>query len=121
MDISVSAIHSGIEEMEKDAIFRRFRNGKLRCLVTTDSILFRGINFPQVNLVINFEMPNIYNKREQYYIQRIGKVSHFSRQGVVINFELFDSNFIEEIEMEYDIKIKELPENLEELNKEICL
>ncbi|GAA5863826.1 hypothetical protein JCM8547_006077 [Rhodosporidiobolus lusitaniae] len=49
--------------------------------ITTD-LLARGIDFQQVSLVINYDLPS---SRENY-IHRIGRGDRFGRKGVAINF-----------------------------------
>jgi superfamily II DNA/RNA helicase len=60
-----------------------FREGKTRLLLTTD-ILARGIDIPEVNLVVNYDLP--WNP--QRIEQRIGRCHRYGQKHdvVVINF-----------------------------------
>ena len=78
---TVSAIHGDMPQKERDAIMGEFRGGATRVLITTD-ILGRGIDVPQVSLVINYDLPN----NRELYIHRIGRGGRFGRKGVAINF-----------------------------------
>jgi translation initiation factor 4A len=60
---------------------KQFREGAVRVLITTD-ILARGIDVQQVELVINYELP----QRKEQYIHRIGRAGRFGRKGTAINF-----------------------------------
>lgn len=41
---------------ERDEIMQNFREGKAKVLISTD-VLSRGIDVPEVNLVINYDIP----------------------------------------------------------------
>ena len=83
--------------MKRDTIMKEFRTGAIRCLITTE--LARGIDIPQVGLVVNYELPI---KKEQY-VNRIRNACRFGRKGVVINLTLpNDAKFIKEVEDHFD-------------------
>ncbi len=46
---------------------KEFRTGSTRLLITTD-LLARGIDLPQVSIVINYDLPN----NRENYIHRYG-------------------------------------------------
>lgn len=52
----VSCIHGSLEQEERNAVMKEFREGASRILISTD-LLARGIDVHQVGLVINFELP----------------------------------------------------------------
>lgn len=58
-----------------------FRTGSTRVLISTD-LLARGIDVQQVNLVINYDLPNNFES----YLHRIGRSGRFGRKGTAINF-----------------------------------
>lgn len=76
-------MHGQMKQEERDAIMREFKSGSTRVLVTTD-LLSRGIDVQQVNLTINYDLP----QRKQTYIHRIGRAGRFGRKGAAINFVL---------------------------------
>lgn len=51
-----------MEQKDRDLIMKEFRTGSSRTLIATD-LLSRGIDVQQVNLVINYDLPN---NRENY-------------------------------------------------------
>ncbi|PHJ14814.1 dead deah box helicase domain-containing protein, partial [Cystoisospora suis] len=59
---------------ERKKIFQDFRSDKFSVLVAT-SLVARGLDFPSVNLVINFDMPPDIEQ----YIHRIGRTGRIGR------------------------------------------
>merc|ERR1711972_758670 len=55
-DFTVSTMHSGLDQTERDLIMREFRSGSSRVLISTD-LLARGIDVQQVSLVMNYDLP----------------------------------------------------------------
>ncbi len=51
-----------MEQKDRNIIMKEFRSGSSRILIATD-LLARGIDVQQVNLVINYDLPN---DRENY-------------------------------------------------------
>jgi len=80
-DFPVSAIHSDLDQRQRDAIMDEFRTGSTRVLITTD-LLARGIDIQQISVVINFDIPT----NRENYIHRIGRSGRYGRKGVAINF-----------------------------------
>ena len=68
---------------------------------------FHG-SFPQVSLVINYDLPN----NRELYIHRIGRSGRFGRKGVSINFVKNDDiRILRDIEQYYSTQIDEMPMN----------
>ena len=97
-----------MSQEDRNVIVNEFRDGKTRLLLTTD-LLSRGIDIPQVNLVINYDLP--INK--ETYIHRIGRSGRYGRKGVSINLVTDrDINYMKDIETFYETKIEEMPHNI---------
>ena len=95
-------------------VMNEFRSGSSRILISTD-LLARGIDVQQVSLVINYDMPQGVEGRDNY-IHRIGRSGRFGRKGVAINFLRYDDiNMMRDIETFYSTQIEELPENINNL------
>jgi len=110
-DFSVSAMHSDLDQRERDIVMREFRSGSSRVLISTD-VLARGIDVQQVSLVINLDLPT---KRENY-IHRIGRSGRFGRKGVAINFITPpDVRYMRDIEQFYHTQIDEMPDTVRDL------
>ena len=107
-DFAVSAIHGGMEQIERDKVMQQFRTGQTRALVSTD-LLARGIDVQQITLVINFELP----RSNENYLHRIGRSGRYGRKGVAINIcDTDDMAKIRQIERMYKTEISELPADI---------
>lgn len=110
-DFTVSAIHSDMEQTQREVIMKEFRSGSSRVLIATD-LLARGIDVQQVSLVINYDLPT----NKENYIHRIGRGGRFGRKGVAINFVTAeDTRIVREIEQFYSTQILEMPMNVADL------
>lgn len=107
----ITVIHASMLQQERNNIMAEFRDGTTRLLLTTD-LLSRGIDIPQVNMVINYDMPN----NKETYIHRIGRCGRFNKKGVAISLvKMKDNNdykLINMLKYTYDIDISELPPNI---------
>jgi translation initiation factor 4A len=111
LDFTVSAIHAGLTQVERDNIMKQFRLGATRVLIATD-LLARGIDVQQITLVINFEIPRDREK----YLHRIGRSGRYGRKGVAINIcDFGEMRQIQDLERHYQTKIAELPANIGEV------
>jgi superfamily II DNA/RNA helicase len=81
-NFSSISINSDNTSIERITILRNFKQGKYKCLVTTD-LLSRGIDIQQLSFVINYELPNKNNLSS--YIHRIGRSGRYGKKGLSIN------------------------------------
>merc|ERR1719386_246931 len=110
-NFTVSNIHGEMKQEERDAIMNEFRAGNSRVLIATD-LWARGLDVPQVSLVINYDLPNI----RENYINRIGRSGRFGRKGVAINLTRKDDiRILRDIEQYYSAQIDEMPMTLNEV------
>ena len=101
----VKKIHGKMPESERKEIFKQFKNGGARVLITSD-LFARGIDVQQVNIVINFDIP----KSEHTYLHRIGRSGRWGRKGIAINFQSkHDISKLKRIEDYYSTQIEEMP------------
>jgi superfamily II DNA/RNA helicase len=112
-NFEITYIHGKLSPKERVDIVEEFRKGKTRILLTTD-LLARGIDIPQVNLVINYDLP----PDKETYIHRIGRCGRFDKKGVAITMvkmeDAADSKLFNRMKYFYKIKIDELPEDIEQ-------
>jgi superfamily II DNA/RNA helicase len=112
-NFSITTIHGKMTQQERNNIVDEFRQGKTRLLLTTD-LLARGIDVPQVNLVICYDMP----PDKETYIHRIGRCGRFGKKGVSISFikmaDQTDMKLLNMMKNTYKININELPDNIDE-------
>ena len=57
LNMDARAMHSDLEQSERDQVMLDFRNGKVAVLVATD-VVSRGIDVTDVPLVINYDVPH---------------------------------------------------------------
>jgi translation initiation factor 4A len=101
----VCCIHSNMTKFERENVFKDFRKGSSRVLISSN-VTSRGIDIQQVGVVINFDIPkDIHN-----YLHRIGRSGRWGRKGTGINFiTRRDIQKLREIEQYYCTQIEELP------------
>lgn len=101
----VKKIHGKMLDKERKDIFKEFKSGGCRVLITSD-LFSRGIDVQQVSIVINFDIP----RNENTYLHRIGRSGRWGRKGIAINFQTkYDSNRLTKFSAYYKTEIKELP------------
>lgn len=80
-DEKCAAIHSDKTQGQRTRALDGFRKGTLRVLIATD-IASRGIDVPQVDCVINSELP----LESESYVHRIGRTARAGASGIAISF-----------------------------------
>ena len=76
LHIDARAMHSDLEQCERDQVMLDFRNGKVGVLVATD-VVARGIDVTDVPLVINYDVPH----DPEDYVHRIGRTARAENKG----------------------------------------
>lgn len=110
-NFTVSNMHGDLPQRERCQIMAEFRAGESRVLITTD-VWARGLDVPQVSLIINYDLPN----NRELYIHRIGRSGRYGRKGVSINFvKNEDIRILRDIEQYYSTQIDEMPMNVADL------
>lgn len=79
LKIDARAMHSDLEQNERDQVMLDFRNGKVDVLVATD-VVSRGIDVTDVPLVINYDVPH----DPEDYVHRIGRTARAENAGEAI-------------------------------------
>lgn len=80
-NLSVNAIHSDLDQKQREEVLRQFRNGAFKILVATD-IIARGIDIEDIDLIVNFDVPN----DPEDYVHRIGRTARAQSDGVALTF-----------------------------------
>lgn len=93
-NIKTEAIHGNKSQNARQNALRNFKERTTRVLVATD-IAARGIDIDDLNLVINYEIPNI----PETYVHRIGRTGRAGLDGKAISF-----CDVEELEYLHDIQ-----------------
>ena len=100
---AVGCIHSNMTKLERNKIFKEFRTGNCRVLISSN-ITARGIDVQQVSTVINFDVPNCVHT----YLHRIGRSGRWGRKGMSVNLiTRRDVPMMKTIEHHYGILISE--------------
>jgi len=79
--IKAVAVHGGKDQVERTWAIDQYRSGKKDVLVATD-IASKGLDFPEIQHVINFDMP----KEIENYIHRIGRTGRGRSTGFSTTF-----------------------------------
>jgi len=103
--LKAKAIHSDLEQLEREEVLRKFRSKQLQILVATD-ILSRGIDIEDISLVINYDVPG----EPADYIHRIGRTARAASTGVALTFiNEFDQQKFAQIEALIGAEVKKIP------------
>ena len=79
--INCGAMHSDLEQAERDDVMFKFKSGQFDVLVATD-IVARGIDIDDIEMVINYDVPH----DTEDYVHRIGRTARANRDGRAITF-----------------------------------
>ncbi|XP_071545804.1 DEAD-box helicase Dbp80 [Panulirus ornatus] len=107
---------------ERVRVLLRFREGTERVLICTN-VLARGIDVDTVNLVVNYDLPQMFGSHKadcETYLHRIGRTGRFGKTGNAINIVdgQDDLRLLREIEQHFNIKIVKLDyNNIDEIEK----
>jgi len=75
---------------ERDEMVNKFRNGEVSVIITTN-MLARGLDVPEVEIVINFDIPTKTDEKKnksgdcETYLHRIGRTGRFGSKGIAIS------------------------------------
>jgi ATP-dependent RNA helicase RhlE len=102
------AMHSDLEQSEREEVMLAFRNRKLRILVATD-VVSRGIDIDDIDMVINYDVP----RDPEDYVHRVGRTARAQRKGQAITFvnekEMREFGRIEAL-IGYEVRKMPMPE-----------
>ena len=79
--VNCGAMHSDLEQAERDDVMFKFKSGHYDVLVATD-IVARGIDIDDIEMVINYDVPH----DTEDYVHRIGRTARANRDGRAITF-----------------------------------
>lgn len=75
-NIDHEEIHSGLTQRQRNRAIENFTSGVVDILISTD-IAARGIDIPEVTLIINFDYPKSFDD----YLHRAGRTGRFGKSG----------------------------------------
>lgn len=99
-----AAIHGNKSQNQREKALAAFKAGEMRVLVATD-IAARGLDIDGVELVVNFELPNV----PESYVHRIGRTARAGADGRAIALVAPDERgLLQDIEKLTGLSIKGL-------------
>ncbi|MBZ0128573.1 MAG: DEAD/DEAH box helicase [Rhodobacteraceae bacterium] len=80
-NLGAEAIHGNKSQSQRQRTLAAFRDGSNPVLIATD-IAARGIDVPGVELVVNYDLPNV----PESYVHRIGRTARAGASGLAVSF-----------------------------------
>ena len=126
--IKAKILIGGLENNERDKIIDDFRQNVFTTLISTN-VLARGIDVPEVDLVINYDVPMIndkgfYNPDYANFMHRVGRTGRFGTDGLSLTLMVdetkattpwVDEELVGLIASHYEIEIKNLEGGFDQL------
>eukprot|EP00056_Hartaetosiga_gracilis_P017953 m.716 g.716 ORF g.716 m.716 type:complete len:478 (+) comp625_c0_seq1:328-1761(+) len=110
-----SMISGDMNQDERMAVMKEFREGKSRVLLATD-IVARGIDVQQISMVVNHSLP----QNDEDYIHRVGRSGRLNRKGVALNLlNRWDRDNMQRIKERYALQIEPLPQDITKLRRDL--
>lgn len=81
ISMGANVLHGDISQAQREKTMQGYRDGKFSCLITTN-VCARGVDIPEVDLVINAEPP----ADVESYIHRSGRTGRAGRAGSCVTF-----------------------------------
>ena len=82
LKFNVAAMHSDLEQSQREEVMKEFKNGRIDILVATD-VVSRGIDINDIKLVVNYDIPH----DPEDYVHRIGRTARGTNgEGLAITF-----------------------------------
>ncbi|CAL4891005.1 unnamed protein product [Urochloa decumbens] len=99
------ALHGDISQAQRERTLAGFREGRFNILIATD-VAARGLDIPNVDLVIHFELPN----SSEIFVHRSGRTGRAGKKGTaIVMYNYRQNRDIQVIERDVGCKFKELP------------
>ncbi|XP_022135639.1 DEAD-box ATP-dependent RNA helicase 53-like [Momordica charantia] len=104
-DFRCEALHGDISQSQRERTLSGFRDGQFNILVATD-VAARGLDIPNVDLVIHFELPN----NAEIFVHRSGRTGRAGKKGsAILIYSQDQSRAVRVIEREVGCRFTELP------------
>ncbi|PIA56433.1 hypothetical protein AQUCO_00700630v1 [Aquilegia coerulea] len=102
--LSSRALHGNMQQVQRDRTLSAFRDGRFNVLVATD-VAARGLDIPNVDLVIHFELPNT----SEIFVHRSGRTGRAGKKGTaVLMYTRAQKRAVSFIERDLGCKFEEL-------------
>ena len=101
-NLRIETLHGDRTQGARNKALDLFRQGRVPILVTTD-IASRGLDIPDVDLVINMDMP----ETPEAYVHRIGRTARAGRKGVAFSLINIDERtFLRDVEKHIGYRVR---------------
>ncbi|UYQ94706.1 DEAD/DEAH box helicase [Chitinophaga horti] len=74
-------MHGGKEQKDRLQVMEEFKKGDIKLLITTD-VNARGIDIPNVDYVVNYDLPDV----PENYVHRVGRTGRGVQRGQAVSF-----------------------------------
>ena len=92
--ISTVTIHGARDQDDRADVMKKFKSGECGILIATD-VSARGIDIPDVNYVINYDLPD----KPENYVHRVGRTGRGVKKGDALSFcSKGEQDILEEIQ-----------------------
>lgn len=81
VQIESFTIHGEKDQIDRTKVMNAFKESGFKILIATD-VSARGIDIPDVNYVINYDLPEI----AENYVHRVGRTGRGVKKGIAISF-----------------------------------
>jgi ATP-dependent RNA helicase RhlE len=81
VEIPALVMHGGKEQENRLEAMGDFKTGKIKLLITTD-VNARGIDIPDVDYVVNYDLPDV----PENYVHRVGRTGRGVQKGQAVSF-----------------------------------
>merc|ERR1739840_58192 len=104
------AIHSGLNQEDRIARYKQFKDFQKRIMVSTD-LFGRGIDIERVNIVVNYDMP----ADSDSYLHRVGRAGRFGTKGLAITFsgDEEDAAVLKQVQERFEVNVGEMPDKID--------
>ena len=115
MNVKCVMLHSIMSQTRRLASLGKFKSGTAKIMLCTD-VASRGLDIPQVDLVVNFDMPRAATD----YIHRVGRTARAGKEGLAISLvSQYDIELLQNIEQAVGRKMEELKVNESDVLKRL--
>lgn len=109
LGIDSVCLHSLMSQKRRMAALGKFKSTVTRIMVATD-VCSRGLDIPDVNLVVNFDMPRVATD----YVHRVGRSARAGRRGRAVSLvSQYDVELVHNVEEYVGTKLEECQDVLE--------
>jgi ATP-dependent RNA helicase RhlE len=81
VNVASETIHGDKDQLERQDVLKRFREGSLLVLIATD-VTARGVDIANVEWVVNYDLPDV----AENYVHRVGRTGRGVQKGDAISF-----------------------------------